>query len=95
MSVLTILGNGLDLAHGLKTKFDDFMETLPIEQQEKYSVFRNKDNSWNCVESKYEELLRTIMDSREWKTVTKSGECGTNATVILGVVPNENLRNFR
>ena len=24
MSVLTILGNGLDLAHGLKTKFDDF-----------------------------------------------------------------------
>ena len=30
MSVLTILGNGLDLAHGLKTKFDDFMKTLPI-----------------------------------------------------------------
>ena len=27
--------------------------------------------------------------------VTKSGECGTNATLILGVVPNENLRNFR
>ena len=26
MSVLTILGNGLDLAHGLKTKFDDFMK---------------------------------------------------------------------
>ena len=75
MSVLTILGNGLDLAHGLKTKFDDFMKTLPIEQQEKYSVFRNKDNSWNCVESKYEELLRTIMDSREWKTVIDEVDC--------------------
>lgn len=75
MSVLTILGNGLDLAHGLKTKFDDFMKTLPIEQQGKYSVFRNKDNSWNCVESKYEELLRTIMDSREWKTVIDEVDC--------------------
>ena len=75
MSVLTIFGNGLDLAHGLRTRFDDFMKTLPIEQQEKYSVFRNKDNSWNCVESKYEELLRTIMDSREWKTVIDEVDC--------------------
>ena len=71
MKALIILGNGFDLGHGLPTQFDDFMSSLPYQSKEKYSVFCNGDNSWNDVESRFEELLREVMERRSWQDLTE------------------------
>ena len=67
MRVLTIIGNGFDLGHGLPTLFDQFIEYNPSVYKSKYGVFQNDCNSWNQIESKYEELLCEIMESRSWQ----------------------------
>lgn len=74
MKVLTIIGNGFDLGHGLPTRFDDFIQSNPTLFQEKYGVFRGSDGSWNAVESKFEELLRDVMNSRSWQALAEEVE---------------------
>ena len=56
MKVLTIVGNGFGLGHGLPTRFDDFINSNPELCREKYSVFSDENGNWSDVESKYEEL---------------------------------------
>ena len=68
---LLILGNGFDLGHNLPTRFDDFIDSLPPLYKEKYRIFSNGDNSWNDVETKFEELLCEVMDSRSWQDLTE------------------------
>lgn len=70
MKTLTILGNGFDLGHLLPTTFDDFIATLPLKKREKYSIFRNGNNSWNDIESMYESLLVEIATERGLKDLT-------------------------
>ena len=71
MRSLIILGNGFDLGHSLPTQFDDFMKSLPLQDQERYSVFCNGNNSWNDIESRFEELLRGVMKCRSWQDLTE------------------------
>lgn len=83
MRVLTIIGNGFDLGHGLPTLFDQFIESNPSVYKSKYGVFQNDCNSWNQIESKYEELLCEIMEGRSWQDITEEverilGEYGLN-----------------
>ena len=71
MKTLVLLGNGFDLGHKLKTNFDDFINSLPLQYREKYSILKNGDNSWNEVELKFEELLREVMEQRSWQDLTE------------------------
>lgn len=74
MRVLTIIGNGFDLGHGLPTLFDQFIQSNPSVYKRKYGVFQNDRNSWNQIESKYEALLCEIMDGRSWQDVGEEVE---------------------
>lgn len=83
MKRLTIIGNGFDLGHELPTLFDQFVESNSSIYKSKYGVFQNDHNSWNQIESKYEELLCEIMESRSWQDITEEverilGEYGLN-----------------
>ena len=83
MKTLTIIGNGFDLGHELPTLFDQFIESNPSVYKSKYGVFQNDCNSWNQIESKYEELLCEIMEGRSWQDITEEverilGEYGLN-----------------
>ena len=71
MKTLVLLGNGFDLGHKLKTNFDNFINSLPLQYREKYSILKNGDNSWNEVELKFEELLREVMEQRSWQDLTE------------------------
>lgn len=71
MKTLTIIGNGFDLGHGLPTRFDDFINSNPILYREKYGMFSNGNNSWNEIESKYEDLLCSVMNERYLKDPTE------------------------
>jgi hypothetical protein len=73
MKVLTILGNGFDLGHQLPTQFNQFIASNP-SYREKYGVFSNGDNSWNYVESKYEQLLLDLMENRSQKDLSEEVE---------------------
>jgi hypothetical protein len=71
MKTLLLIGNGFDLGHGLPTRFDDFIDSNPCLYRNKYDVFRNGNNSWNEIESKYEELIRSVMEARDLKDLTE------------------------
>lgn len=83
MKTLTIIGNGFDLGHRLPTSFDQFIESNPDKYKRKYGDFQNENNSWNEVESIYEEILCNIVESRSWQDVIDEvdriiGEYGLN-----------------
>ena len=65
MKVLTIIGNGFDLGHGLPTEFDDFAASDPDIYKKKYGIFCSKNNSWRDIEGKYQQLLTGIMAGRD------------------------------
>ncbi len=56
MKKLIITGNGFDLAHGLKTTFNDFIKSSPI-YAEKYSLFKNTENEWCDVEDCFKNIV--------------------------------------
>lgn len=64
MNVLTIIGNGFDLAHDLPTNFNDFVYSNFNVFSKKYSVFSSGDSTWNSTEEKYAKLLLEVMDER-------------------------------
>lgn len=70
MKVLTIIGNGFDLGHGLPTRFDDFMKSSCTALRKRYDVFRNTEGNWSDVENRYEELLCEVMLDRNLVDVT-------------------------
>ena len=83
MNVLTLIGNGFDLGHGLPTQFFDFIMSNPLIYKVKYADFRKGDGSWNAIEFTYEELLRKVMEARSWQDLTEEterilGEYGLN-----------------
>lgn len=64
MKRLLILGNGFDLAHDMKTSFDDFIrsdDTLP----KKYSNLKNKNNRWSDVEDQIFNNTYDILKGHE------------------------------
>ena len=61
MKKLIITGNGLDIAHGLKTSFNDFIEHSEL-YAEKYSVLKNEDDCWNSVEKHFKEIVTDKLD---------------------------------
>ena len=74
MKVLTIIGNGLDLGHGLPTRFDNFVDSNSTFYKSKYDVFRDGNNSWNSIENKYQQLLQEVMSKRCWLEVSEEVE---------------------
>lgn len=56
MNRLILMGNGFDLAHGLHTRFSDFIDSASYFS-EMYEHFRKGDDNWNEVESKFKELV--------------------------------------
>lgn len=57
------MGNGFDLGHGLKTNFEDFIQTKPHELESKYSDLKSGENSWAEIESNYKNVLNTCLKS--------------------------------
>lgn len=53
------------MGHALPTEFDKFIESNKPIFEEKYSVLRDEENSWNNVESRYGDLLCDVMEKRE------------------------------
>ena len=74
MKVLTLIGNGFDLGHGLPTRFSKFIASNPIVYQGKYAALRKGNNDWNEIESQYEILLRKVMKNRSWQYLTEEVE---------------------
>lgn len=56
MNRLIMMGNGFDLAHGLRTRYGDFIASA-AHFAELYGEFKKGDDNWNEVESKYKELV--------------------------------------
>lgn len=71
MKTLTIVGNGFDLGHGLKTSFDQFIKSNEKDYSGKYAVFKNGENSWSEVESVYRDVLVEIIKNRSWVDATE------------------------
>lgn len=71
MKTLLIIGNGFDLGHNLPTRFDDFINSNFDILSKKYSEFRDENNNWSDVESKYKQLLCQVMRDRRWTDITE------------------------
>ena len=71
MKTLLLIGNGFDLGHRLPTRFDDFIDSNFNIYTKKYDIFKNGNNSWDEIESKYEELILSVMDGRDVKDLTE------------------------
>ncbi len=69
-NILVLIGNGFDLAHGLKTKYEDFIKTNKIFKQ-KYSIFKTEKDEWNAIEGSYQDILIELMNARTWTDVTE------------------------
>lgn len=65
MKRLVIIGNGFDLGHKLKTKFNDFIGSNK-EYSIKYERFKvqDKEPDWNNVEDNFKNLLIETMEDR-------------------------------
>ena len=74
MKILTIIGNGFDLGHRLPTLFDHFISSNPDVFARKYGIFRNNNNSWNEIETKYAELLMEVMERRDQLDISEEVE---------------------
>ena len=61
MKKLIITGNGFDKAHGLKTTFDDFIK-YSTNYADKFSAFKNTNNCWCSVETRFKELVLDKLD---------------------------------
>jgi hypothetical protein len=73
MKNLVIIGNGFDLAHGLKTRYTDFIHDMKIDSK-KYdldqiefvdnnllkSLIKSKKELWSDIEYAYYEILRNF-----------------------------------
>lgn len=70
MKILTIIGNGFDLAHRLPTSFDAFIQSNPSTFPEKYVIFRGGDGTWRDVENLYGAQLSDILNERCWHDIT-------------------------
>ena len=66
MKNLFVFGNGVDLAHGMKTTYQDFIESNKKEYQEKYGRFSDCDNLWNNIEDRHLKNIEEISDEREY-----------------------------
>lgn len=55
---MAIIGNGFDLAHGYKTKFEDFVENTPNADLDTFRQFCNDENieNWNQFEKNIESI---------------------------------------
>lgn len=71
MNILTIIGNGFDLGHGLPTSFDAFIQSNPSVYPKKYATFRGGDGTWTRVEWDYGKQLCKILAERSWHDVTE------------------------
>ena len=71
MEILTIIGNGFDLGHGLPTYFDAFIHSNPAVFPEKYATFRGSDGTWKMVEALYGKQLCEILSERSWHDITE------------------------
>lgn len=71
MKILTIIGNGFDLGHGLPTSFDAFIRSNPFVFPQKYAIFRGGDGTWEKVEELYGNRLRQILAERSRHDVTE------------------------
>lgn len=71
MNILTIVGNGFDLGHGLPTSFDAFTQSNPSVYPKKYATFRGGDGTWTMVELDYGKQLCKILAERSWHDVTE------------------------
>ena len=71
MKILTIIGNGFDLGHGLPTRFSDFISSNKDIFEEKYKVFKSGNDNWNEIEKRYGDLLCDIMSERSWVDTTE------------------------
>lgn len=56
MKRLIVIGNGFDIAHNLKTTFDNFVNSSSI-YAEKYSIFKNVQNQWCELEECFKNLI--------------------------------------
>ncbi|MDE5722084.1 MAG: bacteriophage abortive infection AbiH family protein [Clostridia bacterium] len=56
-----VIGNGFDLGHGLKTNFEDFIETNSQVLNRKYADLKNGKNSWSEIETNYKSKLNTFI----------------------------------
>lgn len=71
MNILTIIGNGFDLGHGLPTSFDAFIQSNPSVYPKKYATFRGGEGTWTRVEWYYGKQLCKILAERSWHDVTE------------------------
>lgn len=62
MKRLIMMGNGFDLAHGLHTRFGDFINSAS-HLEEMYKHFKKGDGNWNEVESRYKELVAELLEA--------------------------------
>lgn len=56
MKSLLLIGNGFDLAHGLRTQFNNFVNSASLFK-EMYKHFQKGDNNWNDMETRFKELV--------------------------------------
>jgi len=61
--VLTIIGNGFDIGHGLPTRFSDFINSNKKELEPKYMEYRKEGEDWNEIESTYGRRLMEVIDA--------------------------------
>lgn len=62
MNILVLIGNGFDLAHGLRTQFNHFIGSAS-HLKEMYKHFQNGDGNWNDMERKFKELVVEELDT--------------------------------
>ncbi len=59
---LVVIGNGFDLGHGLKTNFNDFIETNKQALENKYKAMKNGGNGWAEIEQNFKKILNERME---------------------------------
>ncbi len=79
MRKLILIGNGFDLAHGLKTSYKDFSEKYydhPILckfRELAYSGFVENNVNWYDFEANYEEIVGSIFDKNFCDDISSEG----------------------
>jgi len=55
MNRIILIGNGFDLAHGLKTRYEDFIDWFWEQQLDKINKIKNNNEEWELISNSIED----------------------------------------